>query len=98
MIPVSGHAPDQFTMDAALAMVEELDPHLVFVNLGDIDRFGHADLTGDDVRLARQLALAEHRPAGAAVRRDAEGDGPLGALDGDRARRPLDGLVAARPT
>ena len=58
VIPVSGHAPDQFTMDAALAMVEEFDPHLVFVNLGDIDRFGHADLTGNDVQLARQLALA----------------------------------------
>ena len=56
--PVSGHAPDQFTMDAALAMVDEFDPHLVFVNLGDIDRFGHADLTGNDVQLARQLALA----------------------------------------
>ena len=59
IVPVSGHAPDQFTMDAALAMVEEFDPHLVFVNLGDIDRFGHADLTGNDVQLARQLALAD---------------------------------------
>jgi arylsulfatase A-like enzyme len=46
-------------MDAALTMVEELDPHLLFVNLGDIDRFGHADLTGNDVRLQRQLALAD---------------------------------------
>jgi hypothetical protein len=59
VVPVSGHAPDVFTMDAALTMVEELDPHLVFVNLGDIDRFGHADLTGNDVRLQRQLALAD---------------------------------------
>ena len=46
IIPVSGHAPDQFTMDAALAMVDELDPHLMFVNLGDIDRVGHTDFTG----------------------------------------------------
>jgi hypothetical protein len=59
VIPVSGHAPDQFTMDAALTMVDELDPHLVFVNLGDIDRFGHADFTGNDVQLARRLALAD---------------------------------------
>ena len=59
IVPVSGHAPDQFTMDATLAMVEEFDPNLVFVNLGDIDRFGHADFTGNDVRLQRQLALAD---------------------------------------
>jgi hypothetical protein len=59
IIPVSGHAPDQFTMDAALAMVDDFDPHLVFVNLGDTDRFGHADFTGNDVQLQRQLALAD---------------------------------------
>jgi arylsulfatase A-like enzyme len=46
-------------MDAALAMVDEFDPHLLFVNLGDIDRFGHADFTGNDVQLQRQLALAD---------------------------------------
>jgi hypothetical protein len=59
VVPVSGHAPDQFTMDAALAMVDEFDPNLVFVNLGDIDRFGHADVTGTTLRLARQTALAD---------------------------------------
>ena len=59
VVPVSGHAPDAFTMDAALSMVDELDPHLVFVNLGDIDRFGHADYTGNDVQLARRTALAD---------------------------------------
>jgi hypothetical protein len=59
VVPVSGHAPDQFTMDAAISMVEEFDPNLVFVNLGDIDRFGHADYTGNDVRLQRQLALGD---------------------------------------
>ena len=46
IIPVSGHAPDQFTMQAALAMLDEVDPHLMFVNLGDIDRVGHTDFTG----------------------------------------------------
>jgi hypothetical protein len=59
VVPVSGHAPDAFTMDAALAMVQAHDPHLVFVNLGDIDRLGHSDLTGSlGARAARQAALA----------------------------------------
>ena len=59
LVPVSGHAPDAFTMDAALTMVSEHDPHLVFVNLGDIDRLGHSDLTGPlGARAARQAALA----------------------------------------
>lgn len=57
VVPVSGHAPDQFTMDAAIAMVDELDPHLVFVNLGDCDRVGHSDLTGTTLKAARSAAL-----------------------------------------
>jgi hypothetical protein len=57
IIPVSEHAPDQFTMDATLAMVEEFDPNLVFVNLGDCDRVGHADLTGTTLQVARRAAL-----------------------------------------
>ena len=59
VIPVSGHAPDVATMDATLDMVSEMDPNLVFVNLGDIDRFGHADVTGTTVRAQRRLALAD---------------------------------------
>ncbi len=60
LIPVSGHAPDVFTMNAALAMLESLDPHLMFVNLGDIDRVGHSDFTGPlGVKAARRLALSE---------------------------------------
>ena len=59
IIPVSGHAPDQATMDASLAMLSEHDPTMMFVNLGDIDRVGHSDLTGPlSLRLARQAALA----------------------------------------
>ena len=58
IIPVSGHAPDQFSMDAAIAMVTELDPQLVFVNLGDCDRMGHSDLTGTTLQAARRVALA----------------------------------------
>lgn len=58
IIPVSGHAPDLFTMRAARAMLTEFDPHLMFVNLGDIDRFGHSDLTGTSLQVARRVALA----------------------------------------
>lgn len=58
IIPISGHAPDLFTMRAALAMLDEHDPHLMFVNLGDIDRFGHVDLTGGSLKLLRRTALA----------------------------------------
>ncbi|MBZ5737700.1 alkaline phosphatase family protein [Nocardioides mangrovi] len=58
-LPITEHAPDVFTIEAAITMHQELDPHLMFVNLGDIDRFGHADLTGTTLRLARRAALAD---------------------------------------
>lgn len=57
-LPITEHAPDEFTMAATREMIAEFDPHLVFVNLGDIDRFGHADLTGDSLQVARRFALA----------------------------------------
>jgi len=60
LLPVTEHAPDVFTMRAALAMLDDLDPHLMFVNLGDIDRFGHSDVTGPlGVKALRRLALAD---------------------------------------
>lgn len=46
LLPVTDHAPDRFTYDALVSMVDEADPHLVFVNFGDIDRAGHSDLAG----------------------------------------------------
>ena len=58
IVPVSGHAPDAFTTDALIAMVDEADPDLVFANLGDIDRVGHSDFTGTSLQTARTLALA----------------------------------------
>ncbi|MGY2002783.1 alkaline phosphatase family protein [Blastococcus sp. SYSU DS1024] len=58
VLPVTGHAPDAATTDALIAMVDEADPDLVFVNLGDIDRVGHSDLTGSTLRVARTLALS----------------------------------------
>jgi hypothetical protein len=58
LLPVTGHAPDAATTDALIAMVDEADPDLVFVNLGDIDRVGHSDLSGTTLRAARTAALA----------------------------------------
>ncbi len=58
LVPVSEHAPDQFTADAAIAMVNSADPDLLFANFGDVDRIGHADITGTTVQAARTAALA----------------------------------------
>jgi len=58
LLPVTGHAPDQFTTDALIAMVDAADPDLVFTNFGDIDRVGHADLSGTTLQVARTAALA----------------------------------------
>ncbi len=57
LVPISDHAPDVFTHEALTAMVRDADPDLVFANFGDIDRFGHADLTGTTLQLARRVAL-----------------------------------------
>lgn len=57
LVPISDHAPDVFTHEALTAMVSDADPDLAFANFGDIDRFGHADLTGTTLQLARRLAL-----------------------------------------
>lgn len=59
LVPVSEHAPDTFTVDAAIALLDEADPDFMFVNLGDIDRMGHSDLTGTTVVAARAAALAD---------------------------------------
>jgi hypothetical protein len=58
VIPISRHAPDLLTMQAALTMMDRFDPHLMFVNLGDIDRLGHTDLTGSlELEVLRKAAL-----------------------------------------
>jgi hypothetical protein len=60
IVPVSGHAPDQFTTDALIAMVDGPDPRMVFANFGDIDRYGHSDYTGPlTIAAARKAALAQ---------------------------------------
>lgn len=58
VLPVTGHAPDVATTDAAIAMVDEFDPALLFANLGDVDRVGHSDVTGPlGLAAARRAAL-----------------------------------------
>jgi hypothetical protein len=59
LLPVTEHAPDAFTADAAIAMIDSADPDLMFVNFGDVDRAGHSDLTGTTLELARKAALAD---------------------------------------
>ncbi len=57
LVPITDHAPDVATMDATLAMIDSVDPNLMFVNLGDCDRVGHGDVTGTTVAAARRAAL-----------------------------------------
>lgn len=45
-IPGSDAAPDTEVGASALRFSRELDPDFLFVNLGDVDRVGHIDLTG----------------------------------------------------
>ena len=48
-IPASGHIPDTYTMDAFRTWIRDQPatlPQFAFVNLGDIDRAGHADEVG----------------------------------------------------
>ena len=58
LLPITNHALDVFTMAALRSMVTAADPDFVFANFGDIDRFGHADLTGGNLQALRTAALA----------------------------------------
>lgn len=59
LIPITDHAPDGYTYDALVKMVDTADPNLVFANFGDIDRVGHADLGGTiNIPAMRYAALA----------------------------------------
>jgi hypothetical protein len=54
----AGLTPDISTMEAALAQLPEAD--FMFINLGQVDRMGHADETGvSGVPLLRNIVLAE---------------------------------------
>lgn len=56
-VPGTGHVFDPITMQGALGLIDTHDPQLLFINLGDIDRIGHGDITGTNVRLLRSTAL-----------------------------------------
>lgn len=58
LLPVTDHSLDWFTVEALKQTVTDHGPRLSFVNLGDMDRFGHMDLSGTSVRLARNQAVA----------------------------------------
>ncbi|MGH7855849.1 MAG: alkaline phosphatase family protein, partial [Candidatus Binatia bacterium] len=63
VIPVSDHAPDAATMSAFLDWLVFDDPptpHFAFVNLGDVDRSGHADPSGNTGLPAFRQAALEH--------------------------------------
>jgi len=57
LLPLTAHAPDQSTMNALLSALAVQQPRMTFTNLGDVDRVGHADLSGTSLRLARTAAL-----------------------------------------
>jgi hypothetical protein len=62
VIPVSNHAPDAATMQAFLDWLEDHPngPQFAFVNLGDVDRSGHADPSGNAGLPAFRQASLEH--------------------------------------
>ena len=55
--PITDHASDSTTVDALITMVRRFDPDLVFVNLGDVDRIGHAAIPGLTRDVARATSL-----------------------------------------
>lgn len=57
LLPVTDHSLDEFTVEALKATVTDHNPRFTFVNLGDMDRFGHMDLTGYSLRAARNQAV-----------------------------------------
>ena len=58
LLPVTKHSLDHFTIDALMRTVTDHGPRMTFVNLGDMDRFGHMDLSGTSLRVARDRAVS----------------------------------------
>ena len=58
LVPITDHSLDWFTIEALKQTVTDHSPRFTFVNLGDMDRFGHMDLSGTSLRLARNQAVA----------------------------------------
>ncbi|MCZ4538951.1 alkaline phosphatase family protein [Dietzia maris] len=57
LVPVTDHSLDWFTVEALKQTITDHAPRMTFVNLGDMDRFGHMDLSGTSLRLARNQAV-----------------------------------------
>lgn len=57
LVPITDHSLDWFTIEALKQTVTDHSPRFTFVNLGDMDRFGHMDLSGTSLRLARNQAV-----------------------------------------
>lgn len=57
LVPITDHSLDWFTIEALKQTVTDHSPRFTFVNLGDMDRFGHMDLSGTSLRLARNQAI-----------------------------------------
>lgn len=58
IVPGSGHAPDPFTTEEALAEIPN-EPDLMFINLGDVDRSGHVDPSGVQDPAVRRAVLED---------------------------------------
>ena len=58
LVPITDHSLDWFTIEALKQTITDHAPRMTFVNLGDMDRFGHMDLSGTSLRLARNQAVA----------------------------------------
>jgi hypothetical protein len=92
-IPVSNHETDHLVMPEAIRMSRELDPDFLFVNLGDVDRVGHADPTGNLPLACGAPRRDRHRRAHPHARGGPEGPWDLGADGAHRRARPQHGLV-----
>lgn len=57
LLPITDHSLDEFTVEALKRTVTDHNPRFTFVNLGDMDRFGHMDLSGYSLRAARNQAV-----------------------------------------
>lgn len=58
LVPITDHSLDWFTVEALKQTITDHSPRFTFVNLGDMDRFGHMDLSGTSLRLARNQAVS----------------------------------------
>lgn len=57
LVPITDHSLDEFTVEALKRTMQDHNPRFTFVNLGDMDRFGHMDLSGYSLRAARNQAV-----------------------------------------